>query len=50
MTAKILLRHSPNYKYLSPYKRFLLRPAKMFFKELFISNLKLSNQLKIMSE
>jgi hypothetical protein len=49
-TAKILLWHSPNYKYLLPHKQFLLRLAKSFFKELFLGNPKLMNQLKIMSE
>jgi hypothetical protein len=50
MTAKISLWHSPDYEYWLPYERFLLRPAKRFFKELFLGNPKLSNQLKIMSE
>ena len=48
--AKILSRHSPDYEYLSPHERFLLRPAKSFFKELFLRNPRLSNRLKIMSE
>jgi hypothetical protein len=50
MIAKILSQHSPDYEYLSPHEQFLLRPAKSFFKELFLGNPKLSNHLKIMSE
>jgi hypothetical protein len=50
MTAKILSQHSPDYEYLLPHERFLLRPAKSFFKELFLRNPRLSNRLKIMSE
>jgi hypothetical protein len=50
MTAKILSWQSPDYKYLLPHERFLLRPAKSFFKELFLRNPRLSNRLKIMSK
>ena len=49
-TLKILSRHSPAYEYLLPRERFLLRPAKSFYKELFIGNPQLSNLLKIMSK
>jgi hypothetical protein len=49
-TAKILSRHSPDFEYLLPHERFLLRPAKSFFKELFLGNPRLNNCLKIMSE
>jgi hypothetical protein len=45
-----LSRHSPDYEYLSPHERFLLRPAKSSFKELILGNSKLSNHLKIISE
>ena len=49
-TLKILLRHSPAYEYLSPRERFLLRPAKSFFKELFLGSTKISHNLRRMSE
>jgi hypothetical protein len=50
MTTKILSRHSPDFKYLSPHEQFFLRPAKSFFKELFLGNPRLKNRLKVMSE
>jgi hypothetical protein len=49
-TLKILSHHSPAYEYLSPRERFLLRPAKSFFKELFLGSTKISHNLQRMSE
>ena len=50
MIAKVLSRHSPDYKYLLPHERFLLRPAKSFFKKLILGHPKLINHVKTMSE